>query len=308
LGGLILEERTTRRSILLAHLAQLSSVAVFSCGFMVQQALAIDTPPTTVLLWQFLGAAVIMWAICVASNQVPPLNRRLGKTLLWGLMAPGAVLALSINGGARTDGVSLALMWGLLPLMASALGYLILRENAHWSLAVGSCVGFGGLVIVTLSREAAGEGDLIGNVLVFLAVLCASFSQIIGRRMNSGAVPWFQVATLQVTGALIAVVGLALVTGTLTFITLGSPIRIFAMVYLIVAMTVLNYAVFNFALRHLQVAWVSIYVALNPVLGSVAAIIILGDIPRLFDWVGMTVIIAGVMLPHAYSLYRRRYR
>lgn len=303
-----MEERTTRRSILLAHLAQLSSVAVFSCGFMVQQALAIDTPPTTVLLWQFLGAAVIMWAICVASNQVPPLNRRLGKTLLWGLMAPGAVLALSINGGARTDGVSLALMWGLLPLMASALGYLILRENAHWSLAVGSCVGFGGLVIVTLSREAAGEGDLIGNVLVFLAVLCASFSQIIGRRMNSGAVPWFQVATLQVTGALIAVVGLALVTGTLTFITLGSPIRIFAMVYLIVAMTVLNYAVFNFALRHLQVAWVSIYVALNPVLGSVAAIIILGDIPRLFDWVGMTVIIAGVMLPHAYSLYRRRYR
>ncbi len=275
---------------------------------MVQQALAIDTPPTTVLLWQFLGATVIMWAICVARNQVPPLNRRLGKNLLWGLMAPGAVLALSINGGARTDGVSLALMWGLLPLMASALGYLILRENAHWSLAIGSCVGFGGLVIVTLSREAAGEGDLIGNVLVLLAVLCASFSQIIGRRMNSGAVPWFQVATLQVTGALIAVVGLALVTGTLTFITLGSPIRIFAMVYLIVAMTVLNYAVFNFALRHLQVAWVSIYVALNPVLGSVAAIIILGDIPRLFDWVGMTVIIAGVMLPHAYTLYRRKYR
>ncbi|MEH6726275.1 MAG: EamA family transporter, partial [Hyphomicrobiales bacterium] len=135
MGGLILEERTTSRSTLLAHLAQLSSVAIFSCGFMVQQALVIDFAPTTVLLWQFLGASLIMWGICFVRHQLPPLNRRFGKTLLWGFMAPGAVLALSIHGGARTDGVSLALMWGLLPLIASALGYLILRENAHWSLA-----------------------------------------------------------------------------------------------------------------------------------------------------------------------------
>lgn len=303
-----MEERTTKKSILLAHLAQLSSVAIFSCGFMVQQALAKEFAPTTVLLWQFLGAAIIMWIICFARHQLPPLNRRFGKTLLWGFMAPGVVLIFSIHGGARTDGVSLALMWGLLPLIASALGYLILRENAHWSLAVGSCIGFGGLLIVSLSREAAGVGDLIGNVLVFFAVLCASFSQIVGRRMNSGDVPWFQVATLQVTGALIAVFCLALASNALSFIALGSPLQIFAMLYLVLAMTVLNYAIFNFALRHLQVAWVSIYVALNPVLGSLAAIVILGDVPRLFDWAGMMVIIAGVMLPHVYSLYRRRYR
>lgn len=274
---------------------------------MVQQALAMDFAPTTVLLWQFLGAALIMWIICFARHQLPPLNLRFGKTLLWGFMAPGVVLILSIHGGARTDGVSLALMWGLLPLIVSALGYLMLRENAHWSLAIGSCIGFGGLVVVSLSREAAGVGDLIGNALVFLAVLCASFSQIVGRRMNSGEVPWFQIATLQVTGALIAVLCLALATNTLSFIALGSPWQIFAMLYLVLAMTVLNYAIFNFALRHLQVAWVSIYVALNPVLGSLAAIAILGDVPRLFDWVGMTVIITGVMLPHIYSLYRRRY-
>lgn len=266
-----------------------------------------DFAPTTVLLWQFLGAALIMWIICFARHQLPPLNLRFGKTLLWGFMAPGVVLILSIHGGARTDGVSLALMWGLLPLIVSALGYLMLRENAHWSLAIGSCIGFGGLVVVSLSREAAGVGDLIGNALVFLAVLCASFSQIVGRRMNSGDVPWFQIATLQVTGALIAVLCLALATNTLSFIALESPWQIFAMLYLVLAMTVLNYAIFNFALRHLQVAWVSIYVALNPVLGSLAAIAILGDVPRLFDWVGMTVIITGVMLPHIYSLYRRRY-
>ncbi len=275
---------------------------------MLQQTLVVDFAPTTVLLWQFFGATLIMWAICLARHQLPTLNRRFGKTLLWGIMAPGAVLALSIHGGARTDGVSLALMWGLLPLIASALGYLILRENAHWSLAIGSCIGFGGLLIVSLSREAAGEGDLIGNALVLLAVMCASFSQIIGRRMNSGDVPWFQVATLQVTGALIAVFCLALATNTLSAIVLGTPLQIFAMAYLVLAMTVLNYAIFNFALRHLQVAWVSIYAALSPVLGSVAAIIILGDVPRLFDWIGMTIIIAGVMLPHVYTLYRRRYR
>lgn len=275
---------------------------------MVQQALVKDFAATTVLLWQFLGAAVIMWLVCFARQQLPELNLRFGRTLLWGFMAPGMVLILSIHGGARTDGVSLALMWGLLPLIVATLGYLILRENAHWSLAVGGCIGFGGLAVVSLSREAAGIGDLLGNTLVFLAVLCASFSQIIGRRMNSGTSPWFQVATLQVTGALIAVFCLALGTNTLAAIAFGSSGQMLAMTYLVLAMTVLNFALFNFALRHLQVAWVSIYVALNPVLGSLAAIVILGDIPRLFDWVGMSIIIAGVMLPHVYTLYCRRYR
>lgn len=249
-----------------------------------------------------------MWIVCFARQQLPPFNQRFVKTLLWGFMAPGLVMILSIYGGARTGGVSLALMWGLLPLLASALGFLILRENAHWTLAVGGIIGFGGLVIVSLSREAAGVGDMIGNGLILLAVFCASFSQVVGRRMNSGDIPWFQVATLQVTGALIAVFCLALATSTVSLIAFGSPQQGFAMAYLVLGMTVLNYAIFNFALRHLQVAWVSIYVALNPVLGSLASIVILGDVPRLIDWVGMSVIISGVMLPHAYALHQRRYR
>lgn len=296
----------TARTIVFAHFAQLGSVIIMSVGFMVQKSLVREFAAPTILLWQFLGACAVMWLICIARHYYRPVSRRFGLVLLWGGMAPGLVMIFSIYGGARTDAVSLAVMWGLLPLLVPLLGLLMLSERAHWTLGLGAAIGFAGLVTLTLSREAAGAGSLYGNALVLLAVLCASFSQIAGRRMNRGAIPWFQVATLQVTGALVAIFVLALATGTLVPLPLALPLQGVAMAYLVLAMTVLNYALFNYALRHLPVAWVSIYVALNPVIGTLAAIVILDAKPRPLDWTGMAIIIGGVVLPHVHSLFRRR--
>tara|TARA_R110002124_G_scaffold131134_3_gene293208 strand:+ start:1087 stop:1998 length:912 start_codon:yes stop_codon:yes gene_type:complete len=298
----------TNRSILLAHLAQLVSVIIISVGFMVQKSLVREFAAPTILLWQFLGASLVMWLICLVRHYHRTVSRRFAFILLWGGMAPGLVMIFTIYGGARTDGVSLAVMWGLLPLLVPVLGFLLLNEKAHWSLALGAAIGFAGLIVLSLSREAAGTGSMAGNALVLLAVLCASFSQIVGRRMNRGAIPWFQVATLQVTGALIAIIGLSLATGTFTLLPLTLPLQGVAMAYLVLVMTVLNYALFNYALRHLPVAWVSIYVALNPAFGTLAAIVILDAQPRPLDWIGIAIIISGVTLPHIHALLRRRSR
>lgn len=291
---------------MLGHLAQLGSVVVFSCGFMVQKLLVAEYAAPTVLLWQFLGAGLVMWAICAVRRILPVFGKRLVLTLLWGAMAPGLVMILNIFGGAKTDGVSLALVWGLLPLIVPVLGLLFLNERPHWTLWLGAFIGFGGLVALTLNREAAGIGSLSGSLLIFMAVLCASFSQIVGRRMNKGNAPWFQVATLQVSGAFIVIFVLAATTGNISVISFTMPSQAFAMAYLVLVMTVLNYALFNFALKQLPVAWVSIYVALNPVIGTLAAILILDANPRFIDWMGMAVIVSGVVLPHIYALSKRR--
>lgn len=304
--NMTLDARTASTRKLLGHLAQLGSVAVFSCGFMVQKLLVTEYAAPTILLWQFLGAALFMWGVCAVQRIIPVLGKRVLLTLLWGAMAPGLVMILNIFGGAKTDGISLALMWGLLPLIVPLLGFLLIKERPHWTLGLGAVIGFGGLVALALNREGAGIGSLSGNILVLLAVLCASFSQIVGRTLNKGAVPWFQVATLQVSGALLAVFALAFATGNVSGMSFAMPSQAFAMAYLVLGMTVLNYALFNFALKQLPVAWVSIYVALNPVLGTLAAIVILDAKPRFIDWVGMAVIVSGVVLPHVYALTQRK--
>lgn len=297
---------TTSTRILLGHLAQLGSVVVFSCGFMVQKVLVTQYAAPTILLWQFLGAGLLMWIICAVRRILPVPGKRLVFTLLWGAMAPGLVMILNIFGGAKTDGVSLALMWGLLPLIVPVLGFVILKERPHWTLGLGAVIGFGGLVALTINRDAAGIGNLSGNILVLMGVVCASFSQIIGRRLNKGNAPWFQVATLQVSGALLVVFALAAITGNLSPMAFAMPAQAFAMAYLVLIMTVLNYTLFNFALKQLPVAWVSIYVALNPVIGTLAAIAILDAKPRFVDWIGMAVIVSGVVLPHIYVLAQRK--
>ncbi|MEP0522029.1 MAG: DMT family transporter [Hyphomicrobiales bacterium] len=295
----------TKPKRLLGHLAQLGSVVVFSCGFMVQKLLVTQYAAPTILFWQFLGAALVMWAICAVRRMLPMVGRRLLLTLVWGAMAPGLVMILNIVGGAKTDGVSLALMWGLLPLIAPLFGFFFLKEYPHWTLWMGAAVGFGGLLALAINREGAGIGSLTGNIFVLLAVLCASFSQIAGRTLNKGDAPWFQVATLQVSGAFLAVLIFAAATGSVPLLSLAMPIHVFAMAYLVLIMTVLNYALFNFALKQLPVAWVSIYVALNPVFGALAAIVVLDETPRFIDWIGMAIIVSGVVLPHIYVLTQR---
>ena len=108
----------TNRSILLAHLAQLVSVIIISVGFMVQKSLVREFAAPTILLWQFLGASLVMWLICLVRHYHRTVSRRFAFILLWGGMAPGLVMIFTIYGGARTDGVSLAVMWGLLPLLS----------------------------------------------------------------------------------------------------------------------------------------------------------------------------------------------
>lgn len=290
------------------HLAQFGSVVIMSSGFMVQKRLVMESHPLNVVFWQFVLASVLMWLLVLLLRPrlgpIRPVDSSFWKILAWGVMAPGGVMVFAILGAARTDGISLALLWGALPLIVPLLGVWLLKEHPHWSLWLGALVGFGGLILLTFERQTQGLGTGLGTGLVVLAVLAASFSQIIGRQMNKGARPWFHVATLQVSGACLGIVVLAVLSGAVGAPPLGSTTSALSLAYLVVVMTLGNYTLFNIALKALPVAWVALYVALNPVLGTLAAIALLGEVPRGLDLVGMAVIIAGVSLPHVMRLRR----
>lgn len=286
------------------HLAQLVSITVWTVGLVVQKALTPGANAASILLLQFALAGALMWAGLAVLGRLPRPGRGMLLPLAWGVFAPGLVLTLSIAGAARTDGVSLALMWGLLPLLVPVLARLLLGEPLHWSFPVAGGVGLGGLVLLLGDRIALGAGDLTGNLLVFASVVCASLSQVIGRRLNSGARPWFHTAVLQVTGAALACAAMAAVTG-LRLPDLGDPAQALAVGYLVLGMTVVNFLAFNLALARIRAAWVALYAALSPAIGTLAAALILGAVLRPVDAVGMAVMVSGVAFPHLLRLTGR---
>ncbi|MXN65593.1 EamA family transporter [Stappia sp. GBMRC 2046] len=289
------------------HLAQFLSITVWSSGLIVQKSLTGVANPASILMLQFVGAAVILWVGLALRGQLPRLNKRALVSFCWGTMAPGMVLAFGLFGAARTDGVSVSLIWGLVPLLGPVLARIVLKEPLPWTFVAGGFISFAGLLIITANRESIGASDMTGNVLVFIGVLFAAGSHVVGRFLNRGAVPWYQTATLQVTGAAFATSCLTVWTGFRLDVA-SEPGAFWSLSYLVLIMTVVNFLAFNLALSRIQAAWVSLYVSLAPAIGTFASVILLGTVVRPVDIVAIAVIMSGVAMPHIARLFARKFR
>ena len=277
--------------------AALLSVFLWQAGLIVQKLLVANTNLGSLMLIQVGSAAALMWCALWVTGRLPALDRKTSLNVAWGVMAPGLVLGLGIAGAARSDSVSIAVLWGLLPLLGPALARLLLREPLHWTFPLGAVLALGGLALMLSNRTTTGEGDWVGNLLVFGSVFCASLSSVIARFINRGRDAWFPAATLQLTGASLTGVALVLASGWqpppfhsgATLLSLG---------YLIFGMTVMNYMAFNFALSRLAVSWVGLSGAISPVGGLFMAWLLVGSVITGIDLAAAAIILTGVALPH----------
>lgn len=281
--------------------ASLLSVVVWQTGLIIQKVLAPQTNAGSLMLVQVGFAAMLMWTVLLARGRLPPLRRHTGLNVAWGMMAPGLVFGLGIAGAARTDGVSIALIWGFLPLLGPFLARLILGEPLHWTFPAGGLIGLGGLALMMSDRSATGGADWVGNGLVLAGVVCSSLSSVIARFMNRGRNTWFQSATLQLSGGVLTGIVIVALTGWDPPALKGGSDAL-ALAYLILFMTILNYVAFNFALSRLTVSWVGLTAATAPVIGVAVAWLLIGAEVSALDLMATGIIIAGVALPYLWRL------
>ncbi|HET6518409.1 MAG TPA: EamA family transporter [Geminicoccaceae bacterium] len=170
-------------------------------------------------------------------------------------------------------------------------------------------VGVAGVVALVTQRQGAGGGgaSLVGDLLVFAALVCSALGQILGRYINRGEPQPLVTAALQVTGAL-PVAGLAallLAAGPIGLV--AAPGRALAEVaWLVLVPTVVNFFAYNIALSRLPVGWISLYVCLVPAVSTVLAALYLGAAVGPWEVAAIGVIVAGVALPSAERVRRAR--
>ncbi len=281
--------------------AQAFSITVWQAGLIVQKMLAEEMRPASIMLVQFGLAAAILWTWLLATGRFRFPDRRVLYALLWGMMAPGLVFGFGLAGAARTDGVSIALIWGLAPLFGPLLARLPLRESLHWSVPAGAAVSVCGIAVLTLQRVSIGVSDPLGNLLVLASVTLSTFSVLIGRVLNTRGQPVLQLATLQITGALATALIFTVASGW-TPPDLDNPAAVGAVAYLVLFMTVLNFVAFNFALGRVPAALVALNGCFSPVVGMVSAWLLLGSVVTGADLVCAAVIIGGAAFPYLLRL------
>ncbi|MBC7956828.1 MAG: DMT family transporter [Cytophagales bacterium] len=110
-------------------------------------------------------------------------------------------------GVSMTSALAAGVIMAAIPAVVALMSWLILRERISARVAAGVACAVGGIALVSLTKHADGgaPNSLLGNVLLFGAVVCESIYVVIGKKLTG------QVSAKRIS-ALVNLWGLGLVT------------------------------------------------------------------------------------------------
>ena len=194
------------------------------------------------------------------------------------------------------------------PLWVGILAPLVLRERLHAAVAAGLVIALIGGILVGVSEacELTAQGltcppgpafwqaeSSIGNLLALAGALCAAAYLLVGRSLRP---------TLSLIAYITMVYGVAAIA--LVFMALFSgqqlagfpPVTYLFFLALAVFPQLLGHSSFNYGLRYLSVAFVSVALLGEPIGSTALAFLILKETPSFLEIAGGVVILVGIYI------------
>lgn len=189
------------------------------------------------------------------------------------------------------------------PLFVVLFGVLFLKEHISSRQIIGIAISFFGGIIIAIGSINQGQGlnDTLGIFLAFIGALTFSGYIIIGRFIRkdhdinifvytfyvyfSSTIFLFLIALITSTNDLIdSFIGKLSIDAYLGFILLAG------------VSTILGHSMYNFALKEIKAAIISIVTLGEPIISSILAIILLFEYPSIVTVLGGFIILIGILL------------
>jgi drug/metabolite transporter (DMT)-like permease len=229
--------------------------------------------------------------------------RQVKWTILLGLLSTTLGLGLPIwslvSGGAGKTAVLLYTM----PFWVILLAWPILGERIRGLEWLAVILAFGGLAFI-VAVDAAGA-NLFSSILAVVSGVSWAGSAIVARIMRRS--PDFDVVSVTAWQMIYGVGPLMLVA----FLVPAPPIQwttvfIAALVYNIFVTSVVAYLLWFYILEKLPAGMATMGTLVTPIIAILAAAVQLGEIPTLYENVGIVLILAGIGLLSAIAFLRTR--
>jgi drug/metabolite transporter (DMT)-like permease len=278
----------------------LSLAALFWAGNIVLGRYAAEhVPPMTLTCIRWIGSCVILlpFAWPHLKRDWPALRSRL--PLLIGLSAAGFSInnVLSYWGLQYTQALNALLIQSSGPLFIALWALLLFGVRLTWAQLAGIALSLLGVLIILLRGDLAALGAIRFNlgdlmttgalisfglysVLMLLRPVTHQLS-LICFTMACGALLLLPFSIWEYTN------GIRLKFDALTIVTLG---------YVVTFPSALAYMFFNRGIAVIGPNRAAPFFHLMPVFGSIMAILLLGEEPRLFHLIGYAMVFAGVVI------------
>jgi len=275
-----------------------AAMALVGVNVAVAKLLAAALPIAMVAGLRCLLACLVLWPLARSmEGRVRPSAQALRNLAAQAALGTLLYNAALLSGLRHTTALEAGLVLATLPAVIALGSALWLRERLpprQWMAAALAAFGMASITLAQLAGSAEGEGSLLGNALVFLAV-CGEASYVLLAKRIAGRVPvitasfWMQAFSTAMLlpfclPVLTAAKALAApdVTGLLVFHSLTASVLCLLLWYA--------------GLKRAPAGVAGVFTALLPAASSVVAVTLLGEQFQPMHGVGFALMLASIGL------------
>lgn len=250
--------------------------------------------------------AVIWLRMMVGSLAFTPFWRRIPKPdyragdwmllALIGLLMPCLYYLFEGYAVLYTTSSQAGVISAIVPLLVAAGAWVFLRERLGVRSVVAIVVSLGGVTALSLggAAQAAAPNPVLGNVLEFLAMVCAAGSMLAVKHLSTRYNPWLLTGMQAALGTAFFLPG----ARQLGSIGLGAipPIAWASVVYLGLAVTLGAFGLYNTALSMMPSNRAALAINLVPAVAMGTGWLALGETLTLVQLVACALVVGAVVL------------
>jgi drug/metabolite transporter (DMT)-like permease len=255
--------------------------------------------PVFLLAWLRFGIAalaMVHWVRRRGSGDAP-LTRHDRVLLFWESFLGNFLFSICmLFGVVNSTALAAGVIMAAIPAVVALLSWAILRERITTRVAVGIVFAVAGIALVSASRHDADDASsLLGNALLFGAVVCEASYVVIGKKLTGSVSP-------RRISALVNLWGLALVTPlglwqALSFDFGGVPPMIWLLLlFYSLAASMWTVWLWMTGLRHVPASRAGVFTVMLPITAAAVGIVFLGERMNAVQLAAFGLALTGLLL------------
>ena len=280
------------------YAALVAAVIFWGLSFVATK-VALESLPTFTLVFFRFGIAACLFLLLMVYRGFPSFTKKNHtKVMLTALFQPGLYFIFETTGLQHTTAPKAALIIATTPVVVFVLSAIFLKESANMVRLFGiglSLVGITILVVGDPKFSGGVEGQLLGDLLIFGAVVSAALYMICARDLGQSH------SALDIT-AMQAIYGAILFAPAFFWELPGiewsaiSGRSLGALAYLTLFATIVAFLCYNHALTRIHASRAAVFINGIPVVTAFGAWILLGEMLTLVQIFGGVLVLVAVSL------------
>ncbi|MGL4369815.1 MAG: DMT family transporter [Spirochaetota bacterium] len=284
------------RSPVKARIALFIAMVIWATSFIALKTAFRSYDPMFVILGrQFLAAAVFLVLFPSLRRRQSIRRKDVPFMILMAFFEPCLYFIFEAEALVNTSASQAGMITSMLPLLVAVAAFFILKESLTPRTVTGFAAAVAGAVVLSVFSDTTDTAPrpVLGNILEFIAMLCATGYTISLKRLSSRYDPFYLTAIQCFVGT-VFFLPLAVFSGG--FPSVWDSVPALSIVYLGIAVSLGAYGLYNYGISKIDASRGAAFVNLIPVFTILFGWLILGETMNVYQYAGCALVFAGVYI------------